>query len=301
MRHRLGALALLPLLACVEVTAPGAPDITIEQTGGSGTGTCECDATALGERVFRFTRLEIDEPEALASTLNSMWAGELAGNSLNVLFHVLEAEAGTGVAFESIRLAAGPGWHSPTTTAPLTDEEIDSYCLLPDMEVEIEMEPYHGYQCVFKSAQSTSLLFHLGPQTEPMVCSPLLDAPNTTPIKDLKVRFGFNEDCTAIEDGFLDGCILEAEAQRICMCLIAGTCPTPEAPETPFDPDDLSGYCGDACGGGWISFGSIIKSFGLRQSCVDADGRQGFRLQAFFDAEDVGARFNPVASADCSE
>jgi len=307
-RAALAPLALaLAAAGCVTVEAPGAPDITIEQTGGGGSSTCACDAATLQQRVFRFTRLEIDEPAALAPTLNSMWTGELQSNKLNVLFRVLEAEAGTGVAFERLTLQTGPGWREPVMPYDLppeygqpTESAVTSYCLLDGMDVQLELEPYHGYQCQLKTSAPGSLLFHLGPKTGPLVCSPTLDQPNTTPIQELTVRFGFNEDCSAIDDGYLEGCIVQEEANRICMCLIAGTCSEMQDPSAAFDPDDLSGYCKDACGSGWISFGSIIKSFRIQPSCLTPSGEPGMRLQGFFDAVDVGSRFNPVQSDDCS-
>ncbi|MBM4372755.1 MAG: hypothetical protein FJ098_13950, partial [Deltaproteobacteria bacterium] len=159
---------------------------------------------------------------------------------------------------------------------------------------------YHGYQCQYKNPEPAQLFFHIGAKDAPLMCAPLLEPANATPLRDLKVRFGFNGDCTGIRDGFLEGCIAQEDAQRMCICTVAGTCQRTGDPEAEHTPEDLPGYCGTACGPGWASFGGIIASVGIPATCLTTDGRTGYRLQAFFDAVDVTGRYNPVSSDDCT-
>lgn len=309
--HRTPILFAVALLAlsCVEVEAPTAPEYTLPDATGTGSQFCECSAADLTTLTLRINRFEIDEPEALATVLNTMWSGEIRNNIMNVLFRMDAAEEGTLTAFDSITMAAGPAWRDPPTPAQLapedpdapTDSAVDSYCMLEGLDQEIALEPYHGYQCQYKNPDPASLVFHLGGRDNPLMCAPLLEPANTTPLKDLKVRFGFNEDCTGIKDGFLEGCIAVEDADRMCVCTVAGTCTYAGDAAAEHTPDDLPGYCKSACGGGWASFGGIIKSVGIAATCNTLDGREGIRLQAFFDAVDVSDKYNPVSSDDCTE
>ncbi|MFH1532720.1 MAG: hypothetical protein ABIK09_18510 [Pseudomonadota bacterium] len=301
------AATTLFTLGCVEVEAPTPPEYTLPDVVGSGTQFCECTAADLTGRVLRINRFEIDEPEALATVLNTMWSGEIRNNIMNVLFRMDAAEKGTLTAFKSITMAAGPAWRDPPIPAQLPPEEdaptasaVDSYCMLDGLDQEIALKPYHGYQCQYKNPQPASLVFHLGGRDDPLMCAPLLEPANATPLMDLKVRFGFNEDCTGITDGFLEGCIAVDDAERMCVCTNAGTCAWAGDPGAAHTPEDLPGYCKAACGVGWASFGGIIKSVGIVPTCLTLDGREGIRLQAFFDAVDVSDKYNPVSSDDCT-
>jgi hypothetical protein len=310
--HRTIAIAIAALLltpGCVEVEAPTTPEYTLPDATAAGSQYCECSAADLTTLTLRINRFEIDEPEALATVLNTMWSGEIRNNIMNVLFRIDAAEEGTLTAFDSITMAAGPAWRDPPTPAQLPPEDpdaptasaVDSYCMLEGLDQEIALEPYHGYQCQYKNPDPTSLVFHLGGRDNPLMCAPLLEPANTTPLKNLKIRFGFNADCTGITDGFLEGCIAVEDAERMCVCTVAGTCTASGDTGAAHTPDDLPGYCKAACGGGWASFGGIIKSVGIAPTCITQDGRDGIRLQAFFDAVDVSDRYNPVSSDDCTE
>jgi hypothetical protein len=269
---------------------------------------CDCKAEDMEGRVFRLTRLEIDEPEQFAQMLNTIWEGDLRNNILNVIFYVDEAKQGTGVAFKDLSITAGPGWRTPKMPYILPAEEgqptpsaVEDYCLLEGLSVPLNLKPYHGHQCQMKSSEASALYFHSGPKDGPLVCAPANSPANNIPISNLKIRASFNEDCTAIQDAFLEGCITETAADRICMCPgAAGTCPLEIDADAPFTEDDLAGYCHSACGDKWISFGGIVRSFSLLPSCLTPDGERGYRVIGFFDAEAVPGQFNPVSSSDCT-
>jgi len=306
-RNFVAAAALLAP-GCVDVEAPTPPEYSLPDASGSGNQFCQCTADDLVSRTLRVSRFEIDEPEALASVLNTMWSAEIRGNIMNVLFRMDAAEEGTLTAFDSITMAAGPGWRDPPTPAQLPPEEgaasasaVDSYCMLEGLDQVIKLEPYHGYQCQYKNPEPASLFFHVGARSDPLMCAPLLEPANATPLKDLKIRFGFNEDCTGITDGFLEGCIAVEDAARMCVCTEAGSCEYAGDLAAAHTPDDLPGYCKAACGGGWASFGGLVTAVGISPTCLTLDGREGIRLQAFFDAVDVSDKYNPLSSDDCTE
>ena len=307
--HRLliGAIALATF-GCVEVEAPTTPDFTCPDVSISGNESCQCSAEDLVKLTLRINHFEIDEPVALATVLNSVWGGEIRNNILNVLFRMDAAEEGLTTAFKSITMVAGPGWRDPPTPAQLPPEDetaathsaVDSYCMMEGLDRELQLKPYQDYQCQYRNPEPVDLLFHLGAKSDPLMCAPLLEPANATPLKDLKVRFGFNEDCTGINNGFLEGCIAVEDAARMCICTNAGTCAYKGDLTAKHTPDDLPGYCGAACGPGWTSFGGLINAVEIASTCITTDGREGIRLQAFFDAVDVSHKYNPVSSDDCT-
>ena len=300
--------AALCVASCVEVTEPPCPPIVIPEGTGTDDSFCECASADVTGRVFRVTRLEIDEPDAFAEILNLLWENDIVNNVLNVLVFVDSAKQGTAAAFDELRIVVGPGWRHPKMPYVLKAEDgepsetaVDSYCLLTGLSEEISLEPYHGYQCQFKSTAPSALYFHSGPKDGPLVCAPDNSPPNNIPISDLKIRTSLNRDCTAIHDGFLEGCITVAAADRICMCMAdAGECPREPDPDYEFDQDDLIGSCRGACGDTWLSFGEIVRSFGLLPSCLTPEGDEGYGVQAFFDATVVTDRFDPISSDDCA-
>jgi|GEM_PF-6446447 len=304
---------------CVQVNEPDPPTITIPENSTGCDKYCECDAADVQGRAYRVTSLQIDEPEAFATILNEMWAGDIRNNVLNVIFNVEQAVPGTtGSAFNSLKISAGPSWRVPkepwTNPAPGDDPPesiIDSYCQLKGMAIPLELKPYRNLQCTFKSTEMSSLYFHSGPKDMPFICAPQNEVANNIPIKNLKIRATFNRDCTEIADGYLEGCIAVDAADNICMCPGgAGVCDralpidsTPdvyEAAVTEAQPKTLGDYCHAVCGKQWISFGALIHSFGLEPTCLTVDGIEGYRVQGFFTAIDIPGQFNPVQSDDCS-
>jgi hypothetical protein len=188
-----------------------------------------------------------------------------------------------------------------------------SYCQLEGLSVPLELRPYHGNQCTFKSREATSLYFHSGPMDAPLICAPQNTPANNIPIKSLKIRASFNRECTAIDEGYLEGCIRITDADRICMCPgVAGACEIAPTGTVEYDPDDpakLKDYCHTNCSGKHISFGGLIRASSVPTTCITDDGSEGYRVQGFFTARalpehcaDAGqACYNPVSSTDCSK
>ena len=231
-------LAMGLLTTCVTVEEPPCPPVTV--TGGDGECSTSCqdcpDPEEMIGRVFRMNRLEIDEPAAFASLLNGIWKTDIDTQTLNVLFYVVDAEREDEElgAFSRLEFVAGPAWRSPKMPLALHDEEggptaaeqVESYCLLDDLESDMDGEPSPGKLCQLKSMEDTSLFFHSGPKDTPLVCAPANFPANSIPIKNLKTRLTFNEDCTEIHKSFLEGCITIPDADHICMCIGGtGNCP----------------------------------------------------------------------------
>jgi len=302
------ATLLFTLAGCsTTIEEPACPSIEIPDSTGTCSNLCDCDDEEMDGRVYRVTSLEIDEPEQFASLLNDLWSTDILNNTLNILFVVDTFARNSISSFDSIRFQAGPAWRSPRMPLGVPPEEgqpsesaVESYCLLDGLTAEASVKPYHGNQCVFKTIEDTSLFFHTGPTTDPLVCAPKGEPRNTIPIKNLKIRFGFDQDCRTVVAGSIEGCITLTDADKICMCLVSGSC-TVQPKGEGYDPDDLTAYCKDECGDKWLSFGQTVKAFGLAPTCVTSEGDQGYRLQGFISAADVTEKYNPVSSSDCTE
>jgi hypothetical protein len=287
-------LGMLLLIAtgCV-IEEPPCPKVEIPENEEGCSEYCDCSEQDLMGRAFRFTNLEVDEPAAFAEILNERWAGDIKNNIINVLFTPEVITEGSTSAFSYLRFHGGSGWRDPKEPMELGPPEgepsesvVNSYCLLEGLTEPMEFEPYHGNQCIFKTIADSSLLFHPGPVDYPVLCAPELTPQNIIPIKSLKVRFGFNYDCTEIIDGYMEGCITIEDADKINMCMI-GEC-------------EIDSGAADGCGGGWLNFGGLVSPFGVFPSCITEDGDQGYRLQGFFSATAIDDKYNPVSSADCS-
>ncbi|MBM4372352.1 MAG: hypothetical protein FJ098_11900, partial [Deltaproteobacteria bacterium] len=255
LRRSACALPCIALVACVSVEEPPCPPV--EVPGGEGECSQNCTSCTVEEmqgRVFRMTRLEIDEPAEFASLLNGIWETDIDNQTLNVLFYVSSAERSEEEvsAFTRLEFVAGPGWRTPTRPLALHDEpegltaedQVDSFCMLEGLDSILDGTPYHGKQCEFKSTEMTALYFHSGPKDYPLVCAPANLPGNSIPIKNLKVRMGFNDDCTEIRNAFIEGCITIPDADRICMCMGTGKCPYPDGDKgpPPLSADDLEGF-----------------------------------------------------------
>ncbi len=278
-------------LAGCTVEEPPCPPVTIPQSESTCTSYCQCPANELKGKAFRMTHIEIDEPDALAKQLNTMWKQDIGNNVINVLFEITDLKAGAAAAFEFLEIKGGPGWRSPRDplvyppgAGQATEDVVDRYYLMPGFSTNFRMEQYHGNQCVFKSVAETSLFFHTGPLDNPALCAPEITPANNIPMKNLKFRFGFNPDCTAIDNGYLEGCMTQADADRICTCPITGSCT--------IQPVSSSNYCASQCGGGWLPFGQMIAAMKLPRTCVTLDGEIGYRIQGFFKAVRLDGKYS---------
>lgn len=296
-------------ISCVEVTEPPCPVAEVTQTCSESSLECHNCKDMVG-RVYRITRMVIDEPDAFAQLLNTMWESDINNNILNVLIRVDNVKPGISAAFDSIDITAGPAWRVPKMPYMVPadpgqpmHEPITSYCFLKGLSFQMKVVDFRGYQCMLINKEPQQLFFHSGPKDAPLICAPANSPPNNIPISSLKIRFGFNDDCTKIKEAYLEGCITLDAADRICMCPgLPGACARKESPSFTFDPNDLIGYCHNACGDDWISFGGLLRAAELKPTCITPEGVDGYRVQGYFDAEVIpSAKFNPISSDDCQQ
>ena len=314
------ALVVMSGTACFEITEP---DVKMPGSGDSdgsckeAAEECDCSIDDMKERVYRFTELEVVKPSKLGPTLNGLWNWELSNYLLNVLFVVEEAEKSNGNedegGFSNLRFTVGPGWRSPADGLELgkvEDNDIDNLCLLDDeLNVDVELSSVDKTECMFMNFESKALYFHLGHKENPLMCAPLLNPTNTTPLHNLKIIFSLNRDCTEIVDGFLDGCMPQESVNRICMCGLTGLCTRngieeeavfpDELSEGGFERSDLTKYCVSACGEnndetgqGWSSYRGTMDFSKIEPNCTAENGKPGYQLAASFKAVDVSEKYS---------
>ena len=89
----LAVLFCLPLLSCVKVSVPDAPESTAD-TGSNDCSDIVCDCAGPEDRAYRFTELKATSPGNIAPDLNTMWETEISNYITNVILLVLDAEEG---------------------------------------------------------------------------------------------------------------------------------------------------------------------------------------------------------------
>ena len=313
------------LVGCIEIVEPTPPVIDAGAGGGSCPGTCNCAPETMTGRAYRFTKLRVQEPPQMAETLDAQWESEMANYLLNVVFVVNGAERtpDTTSNFSRINITAGSAWRFPALPYVVTDGfAVEQYCLTDDsLNFVTDATPKGEAQCTFKNEITVSLPFHLGPLSNPLMCAPQLTPKNATPIRELDFEFGFNEDCTAITNGYLTGCIPQEAANRICVCVSASLCGRDNmALDTPFPTEftetrQLSQYCRTTCGqGGELNWGNFRAMLDLNSgdtdpshpwpmmptSCELPDGTSGYKLSARFEAEEVTDKLVASGTGNCS-
>jgi hypothetical protein len=249
----------------------------------------------------------------MADNLNDQWANELSNYLLNVIFVVNGAEKAEGAttAFTNLNLTAGPGWRFPGEPYLVDDSfQVQSFCLMNEaLNLNVDVTPEGTTQCVFSNKVPTNLFFHLGPESNSLMCGPQLTPKHATPITNLSFTFGFNNDCTEITSGYLEGCIPQDEARKICLCKVASTCPTVNADPNAALPEEASEfgpYCSTACGDDgsnvrWLSFAGTLNATAVEPQNCTVDGEPGYLLSASFEAEEITGMFDPAIPGVCPQ
>ena len=321
----LSMLLYMALGGCIDIVEPSPPAIDAGMSGGSCPGTCSCDPGTMMGRAYRFTKLNVQEPTEMAEDLDKQWQSELANYLLNVVFVVNSAEQTPEslANFSKLSITAGSAWRYPDLPYEVDQSfQVEEYCLMSDMlNVTTDATPKGDAQCTFQNNVTVDLPFHLGPLSSPLMCAPQLTPQNATPIKELNFEFGFNEDCSAITNGYLTGCIPQSAAERICLCVTASECGRDNmALDTPFpqnatETKQLTQYCRTTCGQGgdlnWANFRVMmdLKSGDtdtthawpmMATTCNLEDGTAGYRLAARFEAQEITNKFVSVGAGKCS-
>ncbi len=291
-----------------------------------GAGALGCQALCGGQiedRAFKFTRIFVTEPNedtapqagALVDILNDLWSRDLASNVLNLVFEVGEVDYVAGAA----SVLVGPAWYRRTPEAvaanpsprldEVPDEDIEAICLLTQADgtpMTGDFSAALDDTCAFNidgagndpDGEGVFLAFHTGPTTDPVICAPEQGqtpglSANTIPLMIHVARGRFADDCGAIVDGFMSGCIALEHANRICMCIDQEYKCEPQ-------PAAVGGYCAQLCGRHFLNFGDLVTDVaGIPETCT-VMGKQGIRIAAEFEAVVLPAeRYDPRRSIDC--
>ncbi len=299
--------ALIPALSFLGcwVGETPTPELRALEAGVGGetlSEICECSqesgeggATGLEGRVYRFTQMVIEDPPALASTLNALWEGDLEAQILNVLFQVITAEPSQlRYPAREIQLNALSGWRTPSSILLEEGVEVQSFCGLPGTEAEISLEPADecSGDCRVRTVGHGGLNFFAGSQEEPINCAPHLAVPHAIPIVQVKARFNFDENCGRLIGGSLTACMAREEANKLCFCARGGgaaPCTMNEnldfAPPSGDDIASLSAYCRQCGASPWIPMGNILRS--VEEPCDPPLGEQGIKISGIFTAEEI--------------
>ncbi len=299
-----------PVPDAAEVASGPSPGDVVTPDGGSGEWLplSACQRCLTPGMCFRFQEVKVtepSEPEGLPEFLNNIWGPDIAAYRLNMLFCVDEvlARRDGGV---TLKVTAGAAWHDLTIeqVLPVEHENRPSWFEFVEgftttFEVKVDTD------CTFETVGPADLWFHPGPLDHALVCSagdPSIGLPvDTIPVEKLVAKGKFNDSCTMITAGRLDGCIAGAAACQICSFILA-----PDYKEWNREPDpgvqdpkpcDAS-YCNRNCGYAsgqvllpkgsaiWTNFGGFVQGLEVPLGCdTDGDGEDdGYKLAGYWAA-----------------
>ena len=265
--------------------------------------TCNGCLESMVGRAMRFRELVVTEPivptapnpQGLPDFLNGIWQEDVRRYILNIMLRVDAVDLTTG----QLSLVGGAGWHN------LTFDQIVG----PGEEVTVPPSTFYlipgslgaftvtiDDTCHFTPIGDTQLGFHPGPDDHATICGPEFDYPNAIPILKLTPTGAITDDCTAVVQGHLEGCIPKADADKIC-----SWGPAPDysgwyfAQNDAITPiDGTAEYCKHWCGttpgasfSKWTNFGGFVTIIRVPLSCdSDGDGvMDGYGIAGDFTAD----------------
>ncbi|MBP7126418.1 hypothetical protein KBD49_08640 [Myxococcota bacterium] len=312
-------LALLLASACggddssgtdTGIQDPGTPDPGTPDPGTQDPGTTvECLPCLQPGLALRFTRLDVQEPSeplGLPEFLNAIWAPDITASRLNIALRVESVEEieYQGQQVRKLTVTAGSAWHDLTVddVLPVNGGKTPTqYYFLSDAvsQFQIVVKP----DCTFESLAGASLVFHPGPMDHALICSdgyPEMGlGSDRIPMARLFARGRFNDQCE-IPSGYLEGCIAQQAACRICSFGPAPDYslwkrePNPNAAGTPCSASYCEKYCAKNV---WVNFGAFVEGLGVPLQC-DFDGpeQNGDAMNGYLIAGEWSASKAPFAS-----
>ncbi len=257
---------------------------------------------------FRFHDIKVtepSEPEGLPVFLNNIWTPDIAAYRLNIMLCVDEVAVTPGGTL-ALKVTAGAAWHDLTIEQVLPVQHSNQPSWFQFVEgFTTTFQAEVGSDCIFRTVGPADLWFHPGPVDHALVCSagdPNIGLPvDTIPIEKLVAQGRFDDTCTLISDGKLDGCIADAAACQICSFMLA-----PDYKEWNKEPDTTitgakpceSTYCNRYCGYAsgdvslskgspiWVNFGGFVQGIPVPLACdTDGDGtNDGYKLAGNWEA-----------------
>ncbi|MBU0551168.1 hypothetical protein KKF91_02040 [Myxococcota bacterium] len=289
-----------------------APQLPVIEASGPGevSETCDClqsppDGIAsdgLQGRVYRFTEMVIQDPEALATILNSLWAADLEVNILNLFFRIVTTTpSNLGYPAQRITIEAMSGWRTPDEVL-LSGAPVESFCGLPGTEVTLDLEPADecAGKCRVRTAEFGAMNFYAGDEDTPINCGPALEVRHSIPISQVEARFNFDEDCGRLIGGTLTACLEKPKAKGLCVCLRQGgtdACDTSGMvnmgdPPPNATAEEIRDYCRQCGAGMWISLGTLVDQ--VETPCDPPMGDLGVKISGIFSAEDITPLYSGV-------
>jgi len=293
---------------------PGGRDLAPVDPGSTDPGaTVECLPCLQPGLALRFTRLDVKEPSeplGLPEFLNNIWAPDIEASRLNIALRIdaVEDMEFEGQPAKRLTVTAGSAWHDLTVedVLPIHGPEDGGktpteYHFLADAVSQFQIAVRSD--CTFESLAGASLVFHPGPMDHALICSdgyPEMGlGSDRIPMARLFARGHFNEQCE-IPTGYLEGCIAQQAACRICSFGPAPDYsswkrePNPNAAGTPCTPSYCEHYCAKNI---WVNFGGFVQGLEVPLQC-DFDGpeQNGDQMNGYLIAGDWSAARAPFAS-----
>lgn len=302
MQLRLTPVLLLMGCWVGETPAPKLPSIEAG-IGVEVSETCDClqappegvSSDGLEGRVYRFNEMVIQEPEALATILNSLWEEDLKAHILNLFFRITATSpSNLGYPAQRITIEAMSGWRTPGEVL-LSDAPVESYCGLPGTEVNLDLEPADecAGKCRVRTSEYGGMNFFAGDYDTPINCGPALEVKHSIPISQVEARFNFDEDCGQLVNGTITACLEKERARKLCVCLRAGgtdACDTSGMVDMGEPPpnstaEEIRDYCKQCGAGLWIALGTLVDQ--VETQCDPPMGDKGVKITGIFSAEDI--------------
>lgn len=260
------------------------PDATIADAARDGTpdpaATCLAPGDAYLFDTLRLTSLAGDPAHGAIPQLNHIWAEDIEGRELNVLFEVFEADEAR------VRIRA--------LNAARLDADPDAICRLPATAIEMDFRR-EGDRLVMDAPAGLNI--YAGSESIPRNCAPDIALPNAIPVREVRLEVRPSPDCGRLVDGRAVQAVIFAEdLRRICTCLAVGR---PAEACEPLDPDYTGNGC-DGCNPLRRNLESLLTALGGGETGyeTDAAGRPFIRLEATFTAERLTVSPPVCAGAD---
>lgn len=278
---------ILPVAVMAGEENGGASDIAGTSSAGTNAGEnagesagteALCESCVEQGAWYRFTKLQLEQLDGgghpVIAVLNNLWAGDVEGHALNVLFEVRAVDG------DQITMGA--------MNAAWVSEAEDDYCLMPETAIEFV---FTRNQCSIINRISAGINIYAGSKEIPKNCSPEGEAINAIPVRDVILGADFSSDCSQILNGRVQSAAIKRSAlEETCSCLS----PIIESCEG-VNPDFEGNSFGE-CAGCNIRYNSLSRQLNMFQELTwecEVDGEEAVCLEASFEASKLS--FTPPA------
>jgi hypothetical protein len=271
------------------------------------TGKClQCMKSGIAMRFSKLDVKEPSEPMGLPEFLNAIWEPDINSSRLNVVLRIdsITPPATAGAA-SLMTATVGSAWHNLNLSDIIAVDSAvvpTEYYFLAEGTSQFNLELKDD--CTFRSVDDTgSLAFHPGRVGEGLICSAGMPSiglsADTIPMAHLVANGRINDDCTAIAEGYLSGCIAQQAACEICSFAQApdyGNWSRNGNPAAAGTPCEAS-YCEKACEKYlWANFGGFVRDIGVPLACDfnNSGANNGYLIAGDWEAKAVKFGVEPA-------